>query len=139
MSNRQTIASRVAWSLIGKPYIWGGDDPVQGFDCSGFVIEVLKSVGMLPRNGDWTAAGLWSRFSDQRVAHPYEGCLVFWRNANGAISHVEYCLDEELSIGASGGCSSTTTIAEAIAQNAYVMVRPMRSRRRVAGYADPFK
>jgi len=28
-------------------YLWGGDDPLAGFDCSGFVIEILKSVGIL--------------------------------------------------------------------------------------------
>jgi peptidoglycan endopeptidase LytE len=139
MSNRQGIASQVAWSMIGKPYIWGGDDPVLGFDCSGFVIEIMKSVGVLPKAGDWTAAELWSKFADRRVEYASEGHLVFWKNASGSINHVEYCLDDKHSIGASGGCESTTTVADAVAQNAYIMVRPISSRLRRAGYVDPFK
>ena len=138
MSNRQT-ATQVAWSFIGTPYIWGGDDPITGFDCSGFVIEILKSVGILPRKGDWTAQGLWEKFSDKRVTNPHAGCLVFWKKQNSdKIVHIEYCLDDELAIGASGGRSTTRTPEDARDQNAYIMVRPMRTRRNIAGYIDPF-
>jgi cell wall-associated NlpC family hydrolase len=122
--------------MWGKPYIWGGDDPVAGFDCSGLVIEILKSVGILKRDGDWTAAGLMAVFPI--VPAPHEGCLVFWENGAGKIVHVEYCLDGTHSIGASGGASATTSAADAIKQNAYVKVRPMKSRAGIAGYCDPF-
>ena len=44
---RRFYAYKLAWKYIGKFYKWGGDDP-SGFDCSGFVIEILKSVGILP-------------------------------------------------------------------------------------------
>ena len=128
------VALKVAWSFIGKPYIWGGDDPVRGFDCSGFAIECLKSGGVLPRSGDWTANILWGLFP--HVEHPCEGCLVFWGSSK--IIHVELCLDEKFSIGASGGGSKTTTPFDAIKQNAYVKVRPFRTREGVAGYSNPF-
>ena len=131
------LAERIAFGFLGRPYYWGGDDPMQGFDCSGFVIEILKSVGLLQRNGDWTAAGLSSMFPHVDV--PYRGCLVFWENAAGKIIHVEYCLDETFSIGASGGGSSTTSEQAAITGNAYIKVRPFRSRNRIAGFADPWK
>ena len=130
------LVMRVAWSFLGKPYLWGGDDPMAGFDCSGFVIECLKSAGLLPRDGDWTAAALKERFKS--VAMPRPGCLVFWANAQGKIVHVELCLDAEYSIGASGGGSRTLTVADAIAQNAYIKVRPMKTRGGIAGYCDPF-
>ena len=134
---RKDIAMKVAWSFLGRPYIWGGDDPIEGFDCSGFVIEVLKSVGILPRKGDWTASRLHSLFHP--VKDPYEGCLVFWsNNDNTKIIHVELCIDDELSIGASGGGSKTITEADAIKQNAYIKVRPFRSRNGIAGFCDPF-
>lgn len=136
MTTRVELATKVAWGFLGKPYIWGGDDPVAGFDCSGFCIEILQSVGALPRKGDWTAAALKARFSSR--ATPREGCLVFWENPSGHIIHVEYCLDSEHSIGASGGGSTTITVAEAIKQNAYVRVRPFATRAGIAGYADPF-
>jgi len=134
---RIETATKVAWSFLGKPYIWGGDNPGDGFDCSGFVIEILKSVGRLPRVGDWTAAQLKTKFPSTPVAH--EGCLVFYDNADGKITHVEYCLDNELSIGASGGGPITLTAADAIKQDAYIKIRPFATRMGLAGYCDPFQ
>ena len=131
------IAEQVAFGFLGKPYYWGGDDPMQGFDCSGFVIEILKSVGKLPRSGDWTADGLWDLFPAKR-AIPTRGCLVFWKNSSGRMIHVEYCLSDELSIGASGGGSRTTTEQAAINSNAYIKVRPFRSRSNIGGFVDPW-
>jgi len=130
------IALKVAWAKLDKPYLWGGDDPLAGFDCSGFVIECLKSAGVLPRAGDWTAEQLFSMFKANPLSkEPYAGCLVFWENP---IAHVELCLDETFSIGASGGGSETKTEADAIKENAYVKIRPIRSRARIYGYVDPF-
>ena len=137
--NKKSTATLVAWSFIGKPYLWGGDDPVAGFDCSGFCIEILKSVGLLPRGGDWTAQNLADKFKEHKTDSPSEGCLVFWQNRSGRIIHVEYCLDGELAIGASGGGSKTTDEADAIAQNAYIKVRPFRSRAALWGFVYPFK
>jgi len=137
---RQEIATKVAWSFLGKPYLWGGDDPVAGFDCSGFMNEVLKSVGALPRKGDWTAAALRDRFAAAAVAQPYAGCLVFYGPTTaGPITHVEFCLDGEHSIGASGGGSKTLSPADAVAQNAYIKVRPILSRAGIVAYVDPFR
>jgi cell wall-associated NlpC family hydrolase len=136
MKDLKNIAEVVALSFLGRPYIWAGDDPVQGFDCSGLVIEILKSVGRLPRRGDWTAAGLAGMFT--HVPIPDRGCLVFWENSVGRIIHVEYCLDSALSIGASGGGRSTQSSADAIRSNAYVKIRPFISRPNIAFYADPY-
>lgn len=134
------IAEKVAFSFLGKPYLWGGDDPVAGFDCSGFCIEILKSVGMLPRRGDWTAQGLWNKFEKYEVDKPSLGSLVFWTNSRGdRIIHVEMALNSHLCIGASGGGSKTTNIEHAINQNAYIKVRPFGSRKHIKGYLDPFK
>lgn len=130
------IALLTAKAYLGKPYLWGGDDPMAGFDCSGFIIECLKSAGILARSGDWTAAQLQQMFlSNPMSKDPYEGCLVFWGNP---IIHVEFCLDETFSIGASGGGSGTLTEKDAIDQNAYIKIRPFRTRQGYAGYVDPF-
>lgn len=134
------IAREIAFSFLGKPYLWGGDDPVAGFDCSGMCIEILKSVGILPRKGDWTAQGLWDRFKECEVCQPSLGCLVFWTNSKGTrVIHVEMALNSHLCIGASGGGSKTTSESNAIAQNAYIKVRPYGSRKHIKGYLDPFK
>lgn len=135
------IAREVAFAFLGKPYIWGGDDPINGFDCSGFVIEIMKSVGLLPRGGDWTAQGLYEYFVTNGASprKPAEGVLVFWYNSAGdRIIHVEYCLDEMRTIGASGGGSSTDSAEDAARQNAYIKVRPINEMRGKMAYLDPF-
>jgi|GEM_PF-765748 len=137
LEHRRAIATRVAWSYLGHWYKWGGDDPA-GFDCSGFVIEILKSAGALPRAGDWTAQALWNRFKDRTVKTPGEGCLVFWQSSSRII-HVEYCLTRDLAIGASGGGAGTRTVADAADQNAFIKIRPILSRSGIAGFVDPFK
>ena len=129
-------ASLIALHFVGMPYIWGGDDAVAGFDCSGFVIEILKSTGKLSRSGDWTAKGLYNIFVDRKIIKAKEGCLVFFAK-NGKINHVEYVWKHGLTIGASGGGSRTLTREDAIKQNAYIKIRPMRND--VYAVVDPFK
>jgi cell wall-associated NlpC family hydrolase len=73
--SQRKMVQRIAMSYLGTFYIWGGDDP-SGFDCSGLAIECLKSVGVLPREGDWTAQDLSAMFP--RVDPPQGGDLVFW-------------------------------------------------------------
>jgi len=129
------LALKIAFKFLGKPYLWGGDDP-SGFDCSGFVIEVLKSVGTLPRKGDWTAAMLartWTVISD-----PRPGDLVFWATGTGRIIHIEMCIGKGLAIGASGGSRNTRTYQDAIKQNAYIKIRPILMRPGVWRYVNPF-
>jgi len=121
--NPQLVVA-VAWSYVGTPYIWGGDDPT-GWDCSGFVIECLRADGTLPRTGDWTANDLWIKFRDRRTSHPSAGCLAFWFRG-GLASHVELVIDAATCIGASGGGSRTIDAQVAAEQNAYCKVRPIR-------------
>jgi len=107
-------------------------------DCSGLCIEILKSVGLLPRRFDTTAQGLYNRFGRFRVPNPSEGCLAFWQNGDGEIKHVEYCIDPYHSMGASGGGRNTLTKTDAIRDNAFVKVRPIYRKRSLKGYIDPF-
>ncbi len=134
---KRDMALKIAFSYIGTPYVWGGDDP-SGFDCSGFVIECLKSVGSLPRRGDWTAAALWHYFPI-KPANGKAGDLAFWANMQGGrIIHVEMCVNEDLAIGASGGGSRTKTRQDAIRDNAFIKIRPIDSRKYLYGFANPY-
>lgn len=136
MDQRIEIAREVAMGYRGLFYKWGGDDP-SGFDCSGFVIEILKSVGAFPRGLDVTANGLYGRYA--LVDGEQLGNLVYWGNAS-RITHVEFCLGHGLSIGASGGGSDCINHAIAIHLNAYIKIRPLKSRsRQVFGFNDPFQ
>jgi hypothetical protein len=127
------IAMNYAFCFVGTWYKWGGDDP-SGFDCSGFVCEVLKAVGIIGKNEDLSAARLFDTFP--KVDTPMKGCLVFWGNP---VHHVEFIFNDspyQLCIGASGGDSKTLTVGDAIKQNAYIKLRPVRPN--VTGYVDPF-
>lgn len=128
------LVCELAMRLWGTPYVWAGDDPIAGFDCSGMVVELLKSVGLIGRSEDLTAEGLRQRF--RKVEQPGRGTLVFYGQTTA--THVELMLDDDLAIGASGGGSKTQTPADAVAQNAYIKIRPHRSRADVLGYAYPF-
>ena len=137
-SGRRLLAIKLAWKMWGLPYLWGGDDPMEGFDCSGMVVEILKSVGVLPRKGDWTAFGLYSLFVNKEVDSVSPGCLVFWSN-NSYIVHVEFALTDELCIGASSGGRRTLTWRDAVRQNAYIKIRPWNTRNGDRAFVDPFK
>lgn len=113
-------------SLLGKWYIWGGDDP-SGFDCSGMVVEGLKSIGAIPYDSDFTADGLWRRYKAYQTGHPVEGCLIFWFKGDRAY-HVAVCLDEEYCVTADGGGSKVLSEADAIKHNAFVKIRPITHR-----------
>lgn len=130
-----------AWKFVRIPYVWGGDDPMRGFDCSGFVIECLKAVGKLPYEGDWTANAIWVLFQHLKVDRPAPGALVFWQSLNsGQMTHTEIVVHRGISLGASGGGSSTLTLADAIQRDAYIKARPFRGRDgRKLFFADPFK
>lgn len=79
---------RAGLDAIGTPYTWGGDDPDDGFDCSGLVLFVYReTAGMeLPR----TARA--QRKTGKTVARDQlqPGDLVFFttRGRRGGISHV---------------------------------------------------
>ncbi len=74
-----------AMSMIGRPYVWGGATPGQGFDCSGLVHFVYRqALGLtLPRT-----AKLMSR-TGTRVSRSrlLPGDLVFF-NTGRRFSHV---------------------------------------------------
>ena len=123
------------WHFVNTAYRWGGDGPL--FDCSGLIMETLKAVGLELSGDDKTADMLWQRYRPYEVATPYPGCLALWFNAEGRAVHIEMAIDNESTIGASGGGSKTLTPEDALKQKAFVKMRPLAHR---GGYkiVDPF-
>ncbi|MFZ5980468.1 MAG: C40 family peptidase [Candidatus Zixiibacteriota bacterium] len=128
---------KTALSYLGTPYVWGGDDP-SGFDCSGFVVECLKSAGLTDEKEDFTAERLRKRFESYRILKPRSGALLFSLNNKGRAFHVVICLDEFFQIGASGGGNKTTDPAAAWRDNAYIKIRPLRKDSGQYDIIDPF-
>lgn len=130
-------AKKLAWHFIGLPYIWGGDDPIKGFDCSGLCVELLKSFGKLPKKGDWNAMAL-SRMFPIAIG-PGRGILVFFGSSIDNVTHVGFCIDKKFMIEAGGGGRDNNDIEDAIVKNAYIRIRPIKSRGDIVRYVDPFK
>lgn len=115
---------QTALAYLGTPYIWGGDDP-SGFDCSGFVIECLKSVGVIAENDDYTADRLMRRMAGSQIDRPSAGALLFRLDSEGKADHVVICLDNCFQIGSSGGSRRINSVDQAWSSNAWVRIRPI--------------
>lgn len=73
---------QAAESLIGTPYVWGGDSP-SGFDCSGFIQFVYETQDQtVPR----TVSDMWN--FTQPVDEPSIGDLVFFETYQAGPSHM---------------------------------------------------
>jgi cell wall-associated NlpC family hydrolase len=134
----RVVAVDYAKHFIGTPYKWGGDD-FSGFDCSGFMVEVLQAVGVLPYGKDYSAHDLYTIFKSNVVFLGYQGCLAFWFNSERTATHVMLLIDNEHVLGAIGGGSTTTTASDAVRENAFVKMRPLTYRKGTPVIVDPFK
>jgi len=124
LSLKLRLAIDYAKRYIGTVYKWGGDDP-SGFDCSGFVLEVLQAIGIIESKSDYTADALLRKLNKNEVFKPYKGCLWFKINMSGKATHVELCLDRFHSIGAKGGDRTCIDAERALALNAFIKIRPI--------------
>ncbi|KAB0664099.1 peptidoglycan-binding protein [Oryzomonas japonica] len=79
------IAARTAERFVGIPYRWGGENVVDGMDCSGFVRAVYNLCGLsIPRTSrDQFKAGDQVAKDDLR-----DGDLLFFGSSADSISHV---------------------------------------------------
>ena len=117
-----------AKQFIGIPYKWGGSNPMEGFDCSGFIQEVLASIGKDPK-GDQTAQALFNHFVENRSSSIIEmGMLLFFGKSITAITHVALAINGRLMLEAGGGNEETINREKASERNAFIRVRPIQSR-----------
>ena len=75
-----------ALQFVGGRYVWGGNDPHTGADCSGFVKYVLSHVAGvgLPRTSrEQAKTGRSIKSSEMRP-----GDLIFYTNSKGTVNHV---------------------------------------------------
>jgi len=116
-------------SSLNINYKWGGDNPFEGFDCSGFVQEALSAIGLDPP-GDQTSDALYRYFKNPLKARQnilQFGSLLFF-GTEKKIKHVAIALNHNEMIEAGGGGSKTKTIDDAIRDKAYVRIRQIKRR-----------
>ena len=71
-----------AQSLVGTPYVFGGDDPATGLDSSGFINAVFSDKGL-----ERTHEGMWAT-DGTKVGDPQPGDVVFFEGTyKDGVSH----------------------------------------------------
>lgn len=133
------VAIDYAMRFAGAPYIWGGNNPLEGFDCSGFVQEILASMGLDPR-GDQTAQGLFNYFQEKGciLDAPTAGALLFFGKDENRITHIAFCINDWQMIEAGGGGRRCRTFKDAAEHNAFVRIRRCDNRDDVIACLYPF-
>lgn len=110
---------------VGLPYIWGGENPAIGLDCSGYIQIILAEYGLDP-SGDQTADNLKDHFMTppngllvpNKDMRP--GDLLFFGAHHSKMTHVAIVAGEGLMFEAGGGNKFCTTPAYAKAIGACV-------------------
>jgi len=96
-------------SVMGTPYQWGGESPVTGFDCSGFVQWVFAQAGVsVPRTTQTQYAAA------TKVSNPRPGDLVFFGNGSRP-THVGFYAGNGQFLGA----QTSTGVAYATIHSGY--------------------
>lgn len=80
----------------GRPYVYGGNDLLNGVDCSGFTQQIMKKFGIsIPRTADEQRLGTdgWGTYAKSRVIRPVlttmlPGDLIFYGYSSNYATHV---------------------------------------------------
>lgn len=110
-------------SFIGVRYEWGGNNPEQGFDCSGLWNEVFKAYGLLPYNIRMSSGQMYLYFLPKSVSSGIKrGTILFFGKDKDNISHVAMALNDWQMLEAGGEGRESTT-------DGMVRKRPIANRK----------
>ena len=114
-----------AIGLVGTPYVWGGNTPSSGFDCSGLIKFVYNDAAgiNLPRT---TAQMLQMKGKHVRRSQLRSGDIVFFSTAgHGRVSHAGIYVGEGRFVHApsSGGTVRLDTLSNAYWNKTYLRAR----------------
>lgn len=124
------LAIQYARQFIGTPYVWGGNNPLRGWDCGGFVCEVLRSCGILREREDLNSQMLYDRFRERAKPRALveAGDLLFYGQNASRITHVSLAVSPSRIIESAGGGPKTDSITMAAVHGAFVRERPISFR-----------
>ncbi len=119
-----------AMQFVGKPYIWGDKTPVLGgFDCSGFVCEILRFAGEIGNKESLSSQQIFDRFYPNcKHGTLSAGSLAFFGQDVTKIDHVAFMVNPYQILEAAGGDSTTLTPEDADARGAMVRGRLLKYR-----------
>ena len=104
------INIEIAKSYLDVPYVWGGESMSEGgFDCSGYVYNVLNDSGI--KVSRTTAQGYYTHFKKYEVAKSpiCSGDLLFFGKSKSSISHVAIAISSTEMIESIGSKKNTKT------------------------------
>jgi len=112
-----------AMTFLGTPYVWGGNEPHTGWDCSGFVNEVLRAYKIIDKQ-DYSSQMLYEKISnfDGAKSQIKEGSVLFFGKSLDKISHVGIAINDWQYIESGGGDSRSVN-------KGFVRIRPINYRR----------
>ncbi len=119
---RSCIVTTAA-NFLNIKYQWGGLSPEQGFDCSGFVWEVLTSLGFkFPSNGEGKRRSQFLfdiMIGEGKRAQIMPGDLLWFGKSITEITHIAIAISDMLMIEAGGEGSESTNAG-------FIRIRPIR-------------
>lgn len=96
-----------AVKYLGKPYVWGGESDAEGgYDCSGFVYNVLNDSGI--KVGRTTAQGYYNKYKGNASNKKVAGALLFFGKSVTSITHVAIASGDGVHMYESIGSSKNT-------------------------------
>lgn len=104
-SAQGAAALQAAVSQTGVPYVWGGETPGVGFDCSGLVQWAWSRAGVsIPR----TTQAQWDALPHVSIHNLEPGDLIYYYNLDG-----DHSVDHVVMYAGSGPWGTSTIIAAA--------------------------
>lgn len=124
--------------LVSTPYVWGGNTPAEGLDCSGYVLHCLRKVGLWGTHDD-TAHGIYNyaKANWRKSSIDVPGTILFF--GKDKVTHVGICLRRGLMLHASGGGSKCRTFTDAAILGASVKIQLINTRKDLRACYTPFE
>lgn len=102
------INIELAKKYLGRPYVWGGNCEAEGgYDCSGFVFQVLHQSGFKVERD--TAQGYYNTFAKYETSKTNitTGDLLFFGKSKKSITHIAIAIDNKTMIESIGTSKNT--------------------------------
>lgn len=97
-----------AQKYLGKPYVWGGEsDKEGGFDCSGYVSNVLYDAGVVKTFKRFTAQSLFNASVGSKVTTKKEADIIFFGSGPKNVTHVAIYAGNNKIYESKGGSHNT--------------------------------